>query len=155
MVNRMVNGLNITNNVFSGNIPELVTNPDENFRYRILSVLWNGGSFATAHQSGNDVRHLIVIKDNTYQWYDPYRSVNGSMTGHRQNYLPSTSGFETGLLRTLTSTTKNNDLFRDSFSFLPDPTKVFQLAGDTASEFSCAYFTITGWRKKTGTNQSN
>lgn len=156
--NTLVNGLNITNNIFSGNIPAWNNNGqsiDEFYRYRINNAVWDGGTWAVSHQSDNDVRHLMVIKDNTYQWYDPTRAAPTdaypyNSAGHRENYLPSTSGNETVKTRTLTGTTTVNGLIRDTWSYYIDPHNVFMLYGDTTTEFTTNLFNVRGWRRKTG-----
>lgn len=158
--NTLVNGLNITNNVFAGNIPALSNSgedPDDFYRYRIHNVLWGSGTWAVSQQPNNDVRHMMVIKDNTYQWFDPYRDAPTpeypyNTAGHRQNYLPSTSGTESVDIRTLTGTVTVNGLIRDTFTITPDPRNIFMLVGDTTSQFTANEFIIRGWRRKTGTN---
>ena len=154
--NTLVNGVVVTNNCFGGNIPAPANDgqtPDEIYRYRISNVLWGSGTWAVSGQSNNDVRHLMVIRDNTYEWYDPWRNDGtpaypNNMAGHRQNHLPATQGFET-TSRSITAGTISNGIVRESFTFTPDPRDVFMLLGDTTSNMS-SVFTVTGWRPKTG-----
>lgn len=155
--NTLVNSLVITNNAFGGNIPAPANDgqpaPADIYRYRIAPVIWGSGSWAVSEQANNDVRHLMVIKDNTYSWTDPWRNANNptypnNMAGHRQNYLPSTEGFETNS-RTMLAGTQNNGYVREAFTFTPDPRDVFMLTNDTTTGMHCS-FTVTGWRPKTG-----
>lgn len=155
-VNTLVNGLNITDNVFSGNIPAWSNNGEdvpEIYRYRISNVLWSPGTWAVSEQPTNDVRHLMVIRDNIYQWYDPTRdeptpAYPYNRAGHRQNYLPATSGFDT-TSRSMLTATSSNDIFAETWTFSPDPRSVFMLAGDTTTQFISS-FHVRGWRPKTG-----
>lgn len=158
--NTLVNGVIVKDNTFGGNIPAWHNNgenPDEFYQYRIHDVLISGGSWAIANKSSADVRHLMIIKDNSYDWYDPAEDDPApgypyNRKGHRSNFLPSTSGTFSTSEAIGSDMSGSNSIWYYSKQWKPDPDMIFQLTGDTTSilNIGCS---LKGWRRSLGNNQ--
>jgi hypothetical protein len=143
----LVNGLQICNNTFGGNISSV----NDIDRTRIRDKFEGDGSWNNdTDNPANDVRHLMIIKDNTYEWFDPWHDSGGGVyVGHRQNFIPATSG-TTKFYVNLASGSVSGAITYKTFGVLPDAYTMFQLTGDTNTDATISALTIAGYRSQSG-----